>query len=58
MPRLRKPVKPEIKKATYLIEFPTSQMRDEFKILCARHGVSMKDRIIELIAEDLEKGKE
>lgn len=57
MPKLRRPVKQETKKATYLIEFPSTKMRDEFKVLCARHGVSMKDRIIELIQDDLEKGE-
>lgn len=58
MPRLRKPVKQETKKATYLIEFPDAKMRDEFKVLCAKRGVSMKERIVELIKDDLEKGKE
>lgn len=58
MPRLRKPIKQEVKKATYLVEFPDAKMRDEFKVLCAKRGVSMKDRIAELIADDLEKGKE
>lgn len=58
MPRLRKPVKQETKKATYLIEFPDVKMRDEFKVLCAKRGVSMKERIVELIKDDLEKGKE
>ena len=58
MPKLRRPVKQETKKATYLIEFPSTKMRDDFKVLCAKQGVSMKDRIIELIQDDLEKGEE
>lgn len=56
MPRL-KPVQQE-KKPTYLIEFPDKEMRNDFKIHCAKHKASMKERILELIQEDLEKGKE
>lgn len=57
MPKLAYTEEQNSKKATYLIEFPNSKMRDGFKVLCAKRGVSMKDRIVELIAEDLEKGK-
>lgn len=46
------------KKPTYLIEFPNMEMRNNFKVHCAKHGASMKERILELIQEDLEKGKE
>lgn len=56
MPKL-KPVKQEAPKPTYLIEFPNATMRNDFKILCAKRGVSMKERIVELIEDDLEKGK-
>lgn len=57
MPRLKKAVKQETK-PTYLFEFPDAKLRSEFKILCAKRGVSMKERILELIMNDLEKGKE